>query len=101
MTLLQELAASTVACCACSIRERSGPAVVRDPCPGTSSIFTTTSVYLPDLDAARDAALRALAEAIRGKSEVRAEIGQMSVIVRTQIARVLTVSASIEISLTS
>ncbi|WFU76619.1 hypothetical protein [Bradyrhizobium sp. CB2312] len=56
---------------------------------------------LPNLAAARGAALRALAEAIRTKSEIHAEMGPMSVIVRTQSARVLTVSASIEISLTS
>jgi len=60
-----------------------------------------TGEELPDLDVARDAALRALAEAIRAKSEIRAEMGQMFVEVRTQTAAVLTVSAFVEIILKS
>jgi len=63
--------------------------------------FDDTGEELPDLDAARDAALRALAEAIRAKSDVGAEMGQMFVEVRTHAAAVLTVSASVEVILKS
>ncbi|WFU76382.1 MULTISPECIES: hypothetical protein [unclassified Bradyrhizobium] len=60
-----------------------------------------TGEDLPDLDTARDAALRALAEAIRSKSEIRAEMGDMFVEMRTQAGAALTVSASVEIVMKS
>ncbi|WP_342733206.1 hypothetical protein [Bradyrhizobium sp. B117] len=60
-----------------------------------------TGEDLPDLDTARDAALRALAEAIRGKSEIHAEMGQMFVEVRTQAGSAMTVSASVEVIMKS
>ncbi|WP_375142360.1 hypothetical protein [Bradyrhizobium sp. CCGB12] len=56
---------------------------------------------MPDVNAARDAAMRAPVEAIRGKSENQAPSGRMLVNVRTSSGRVLTVSAIVEVTVHS